>query len=141
MKGACDGGIDVPHSSKRFPGYDAESKEFSAEVHRNFIFGKHVADYMKHLQEEDEDAYKKQFSRYIKEGITAETVEDIYKKAHAAIRANPDRAKVDKPAKAADAKPKRYHKKKLTLAARKNKIALKKKAIIAKLDAEAKAEA
>lgn len=27
MKGASDGGIFVPHSEKRFPGYDPESKE------------------------------------------------------------------------------------------------------------------
>lgn len=49
MKGAVDGGIDIPHSVKRFPGYDDESKEFNAEVHRKHIFGVHVADYMRHL--------------------------------------------------------------------------------------------
>lgn len=136
MKGACDGGIDIPHSTKRFPGYDSESKEFSAEVHRNHIFGQHVAQYMRTLQEEDEEAYKRQFSRYIKEGVTADTVEDLYKKAHAAIRANPDREQKSKK----DVKPKRYNKKKLTLAARKNKIVLKKKAMLIKLDAEAKVE-
>lgn len=135
MKGACDGGIDIPHSTKRFPGYDSESKEFNAEVHRNHIFGQHVAQYMRVLQEEDEDAYKRQFSRYIKEGVTADNMEDVYKKAHAAIRADPNRQV--KP-KDGVAKPKRYNKKKLTLAARKNKIVLKKKAVIAKLDAEAK---
>ena len=26
MKGAADGGIEIPHSEKRFPGYDAEEK-------------------------------------------------------------------------------------------------------------------
>jgi hypothetical protein len=51
MKGAVDGGIDIPHSTKRFPGYDDESKDFNADVHRKHIFGVHVADYMKHLQE------------------------------------------------------------------------------------------
>lgn len=34
MKGAVDGGLNVPHSLKRFPGYDAEAKKFNAEVHR-----------------------------------------------------------------------------------------------------------
>merc|ERR1712055_1086710 len=62
MRGAVDGGLDIPHSEKRFPGYDAESKELNADVHRAHIFGGHVADYMRHLIEEDEDAYKKQFS-------------------------------------------------------------------------------
>lgn len=140
MKGACDGGIDIPHSTKRFPGYDSESKEFSPEVHRNHIFGQHVAQYMRSLQDEDEDAYKRQFSRYIKEGITADTIESVYKKAHEAIRANPDREqkKAKEEAKRSDRK--RYNKKKLTLAARKNKVVLKKKAVLLKLDAEAKAD-
>ena len=32
LKGALDGGLDIPHSDKRFVGYDPESKEFDAEV-------------------------------------------------------------------------------------------------------------
>ena len=56
-------------SMKRFPGYDGESGEFSAEVHRDHIFGKHVANFMQQLQDDDEDAYKRQFSRYIKLGL------------------------------------------------------------------------
>lgn len=63
-----------PGSLKRFPGYDAESKEFDAEVHRKHIMGMNVADYMSYLMEEDEDAYKKQFSRFIKNGVTPDTV-------------------------------------------------------------------
>ena len=74
MKGASDGGIDIPHSTKRFPGYDSEAKEFSAEVHREHIFGKHVSDYMKQLLEDDEEAYKRQFSKYIKLGVTSDEV-------------------------------------------------------------------
>merc|ERR1712173_447056 len=67
----------------RFPGYDTESKSLSADVHRAHIMGSHVADYMRHLIEEDEDAYKRHFSRYIKAGITADSMEDMYKKCHA----------------------------------------------------------
>merc|ERR1711872_198746 len=89
LKGAVDGGLDIPHSEKRFPGYDAESKELNADVHRQHIFGLHVANYMTSLQEEDEEAYKKQFSRYIKNGVTADGMEDMYKKCHAAIRKDP----------------------------------------------------
>lgn len=50
MKGAADGGLDIPHSCKRFPGYDNDSGEFSADVHRQHIMGAHVANYMTHLQ-------------------------------------------------------------------------------------------
>merc|ERR1712113_423381 len=89
MKGAVDGGLDIPHSTKRFPGYDKEASEFNASVHRDHIFGKHVADYMRHLIEEDEDAYKRQFGGFIKNGITADDVEGMYTKAHAAIKKTP----------------------------------------------------
>jgi len=132
LKGAADGGIDVPHNEKRFPGYDSEEKQFSAETHRKHIFGQHVADYMRQLLEEDEDSYKKQFSQYIKLGITPDDVEEIYKKAHAAIRKSPEAVK--KPAPKEPVR-KHLHKKKLTLADRRNKNAQRKAAILAKLDA------
>merc|ERR1711879_527186 len=97
LKGAVDGGLDIPHSEKRFPGYDSESKELNADAHREHIFGQHVANYMTSLQEEDEEAYKKHFSRFIKNGVTAASIEEMYKKAHAAIRADPSpKGKVDK---------------------------------------------
>ncbi|EHB05975.1 60S ribosomal protein L5 [Heterocephalus glaber] len=43
---AVDGGLPIPHSTKRFPGYDSESKEFRAEVHRKHILGQNVANYV-----------------------------------------------------------------------------------------------
>merc|ERR1712077_28960 len=130
MKGAVDGGLDIPHSEKRFPGYDAESKELNADVHRGHIFGGHVADYMRHLIEEDEDTYKKQFSRYIKNGVTADGMEGMYKNAHAAIRADPSpKAKVDK-----KVEKKRWTAKKIGLAGRQAKIATQKKEFLAQLE-------
>lgn len=78
MKGAVDGGLNIPHSVKRFPGYSAETKSFNAEVHRAHIFGQHVADYMKTLEEEDNEAFKRQFSKYIALGIRADDVSRIF---------------------------------------------------------------
>ena len=77
LKGAADGGLHVPHSVKRFPGYNADKKEFKADVHRRHILGLHVADYMKQLQADDVEAYNRQFSQYIKNGITPESVSVI----------------------------------------------------------------
>jgi len=131
LKGAVDGGIDIPHSNKRFPGYDNEAKEFHADVHRKHIFGQHVAEYMKALMEEDEEAYKKQFSQYIKLGIIPDELESIYMKIHASIRKSPEHKKKE-PKKV---EKKRWTKKKISYADRKNKIAQKKKAIIEKLEA------
>ena len=59
---------------KRFPGYDSESDDFKADIHRKHIFGQHVANYMRELMDEDEDAYKRQFSKYIKNGIEPDGV-------------------------------------------------------------------
>lgn len=132
LKGAADGGLDIPHSEKRFPGYDSEEKEFNAEVHRKHIFGTHVADYMKHLQEEDEEAFKKQFSQYIKLGVAADKIEDMYAKAHAAIRKDPDH----KPKPKKDVKKKRFNAKKLTLAERRAKIDKTKKEFLAQIEAQ-----
>merc|ERR1712168_1154948 len=75
MKGAVDGGIEVPHSEKRFPGYDKENKEFDAGVLREHMMGVHVGKYMKSLMDDDEDSYKRQFSRFIKLGITGDEVQ------------------------------------------------------------------
>ncbi|CAM9649741.1 unnamed protein product, partial [Phaeothamnion confervicola] len=69
LKGATDGGLDVPHSEKRFPGYDREAKKYEAEDHKDRIFGGHVAGYMEYLQDEDEARYKQQFACYIEEGV------------------------------------------------------------------------
>lgn len=63
LKGTVDGGVSTPHSTKRFPGYDSESKEFSARGHRKHRKGQNVSDYMCYLTEEDEDTYKKRVSQ------------------------------------------------------------------------------
>lgn len=130
MKGAADGGLDIPHSEKRFPGYDKEAGEFNAEVHRSHIFGKHVADYMSNLAEEDEEAFKRQFSRFIKNGVTSEKMEDMYKKAHAAIRKDP--SPQSKPAKKVTKK--RFTAKKLTHAERRAKVDKTKAEFLAQIE-------
>jgi len=125
MKGMCDGGINVPHSEKRFVGFDSEAETLDAEVLRKYIFGGHVADYMKKLLEEDPARYDAQFSRYKKEGITADKLEAIYAEAHKQIKANPafvpKKPKTEKPEK-----PKSYKKRKLSAAERKARVATKK---------------
>jgi len=130
LKGAVDGGLDIPHSERRFPGYDSESKSLNADVHREHIFGVHVANYMTSLQEEDEEAYKKHFSRFIKNGVTAASMEEMYKKAHKAIRADPSpKAKAAK-----KVTKKRWTAKKIGLVARQEKIAKAKQTFLDQLE-------
>ncbi|XP_029440032.1 60S ribosomal protein L5-like isoform X2 [Rhinatrema bivittatum] len=132
LKGAVDGGLVIPHSTKRFPGYDTESKEFKAEVHRRYIYGQNVADYMKDLAEEDQDAFRKQFSQYIKQGISADLMQAMYQKAHSSIRGDPSREK--KPQK--EVKPKRWNRAKLASAQRKDRVAQKKASFLRALPAQ-----
>ena len=89
MKGASDGGILIPHSEKRFPGYDIETKELDAEVLRKYIVGGHIAEYMETLADDDEERYKAQFSGYIEDEMEADGLEDMYLEAHKAIREDP----------------------------------------------------
>lgn len=129
MKGAADGGLNVPHSERRLAGYlynkeEPKESKFDPEILRKYIFGGHVASYMKSLEKEDSESFKRQFSQYIKAGITADKVEAMYKSAHAAIRAKPTYTKKEKKS----VQPKRYSLKKLTLEQRKANLAAKKAA-------------
>lgn len=90
MKGAADGGLDVPHSSKRFPGYDRDSKEYDADMHRERIFGGHVGEYMEYLEEEDNQKYQEHFSSYIANDVAADGLEELYEKVHEKIREEPE---------------------------------------------------
>jgi large subunit ribosomal protein L5e len=83
MKGACDGGLDVPHSNKRFPGYTRGKVEtvvnkrgkatdqsekieahYDAKVHRDRIMGTHVTKYMNEMKKEDPEKFKRHFSKW-----------------------------------------------------------------------------
>jgi len=91
LKGACDGGLNIPHGNRRFPGSVKDGKEIKPdpEVHRKYIFAGHVSEYMTKLKESDPDAYKKQFSRFIKLNLGPDDLEKLYTDAHAEIRKDP----------------------------------------------------
>jgi len=124
MKGASDGGIFIPHSDKRFPGYDAEAKSLDAEVLKKYIFGGHVSEYMESLEEEDDERFKKQFSTYLADGVGSEDIEEMYTNAHAAIREDPTFKPTEK-SKDWKAEGLKYRAKKLTHAERQANIAAK----------------
>jgi len=134
LKGAVDGGLDIPHSEKRFPGWDAEAKELNAETHRKHILGLHVAEYMRQLLDEDESAFKRQFSRFIREGLGADNMEALYKKTHANIRVNPEQQKSTKDA--SKIVKKRWTLKKLEGKVRKQHVKQRKAAYQRTLEAE-----
>ncbi|MHA1213880.1 MAG: 50S ribosomal protein L18 [Candidatus Hodarchaeales archaeon] len=72
LKGLIDAEIDIPHSDKIFP---TESR----------LNGEHIADYAKILKEKDEEAYKKQFSKYIKLKLNPVDIPTLVKKVKESI--------------------------------------------------------
>uniref|UniRef100_A0A2K5RTW9 Large ribosomal subunit protein uL18 C-terminal eukaryotes domain-containing protein n=1 Tax=Cebus imitator TaxID=2715852 RepID=A0A2K5RTW9_CEBIM len=101
---AVDGGLSIPHSTKRFPGYDSESKEFNAEVRWKHTMGQNV------------------FSQYIWNSITPDMMEEMCKKAHTTIRENPVYKR--KPKK--EVEKKRWNHPQMSLAQKKDLAAQKK---------------
>merc|ERR1711970_153404 len=89
MKGAFDGGLEIPHNEKKFYGYDPDEKEYDAEANKERILGGHVATYMNSLEEEEPEEFQEKFKKYIEAGITADNMEDKYLEVHKAIRADP----------------------------------------------------
>lgn len=150
MKGAFDGGLEIPHSEKKFYGYDADEKEYDAEAHRERILGGHVSTYMDSLEEEQPDEYKLKFSRFIKEGVSADDLDQLYLDTHKAIRADPEvkHTKKKKPADLTAEKRDggiRYTKdgvthfinrRKRSLEQRKNRVAQKKAHVLSTLAAD-----
>jgi len=128
LKGATDGGLDIPHSETRFVGYDTEQKKGTPEVLRKYIFGGHIAEYMKSMKEENAAKYEKHFSQFVKAGIKPDDLEAAWAKVHKAIRANPV---YTKKAKKEGVKPKSYKKARLTYKERKSRIRAK-MAVLAK---------
>jgi len=101
LKGAVDGGLHVPHTTKKFPGYTpAEDKgaeaTYDAEAHKSRILGNHVSEYMEMLQEEDPTRYEAQFAKFIENDMEADGLEDLYKEAAGKIREDPDFEKAAK---------------------------------------------
>lgn len=132
LKGAADGGLDIPHSEKRFPGYDRDSKEYDAEMHKERIFGGHVGEYMEYLEEEDNQKYQEQFASYIANDVEVDGLEELYEGVHEKIREDPSPS--DKKSFSPDKSFKR--KAKSTLEERKARVQAKKDAKKAELEME-----
>jgi len=137
LKVASDGGLFIPHSNKRFPGFKVEGdkESYNAKTHRARIFGEHIATYMKKIKG-DATLYKKQFSKWdaCLTAAKVDSVDKLYAKIHDEIKKNPVQAQKKKrtatPQKWADkaktinetAKGKYKQDRRLTLAERKKRV-------------------
>jgi len=101
LKGAVDGGLHIPHSNKKFPGYKAPEEKgaegsYEAGDHKERIFGGHVKEYMEMMSEEDPTKYEAHFSKFIENSIDADGLEDMYGGAHKKIREDPSHTPAEK---------------------------------------------
>jgi large subunit ribosomal protein L5e len=106
LKGATDGGIHIPHSSRKYPGYSKgatkKDSKYDAGIHKKRIYGSHIDDYMKTLKKDRAEDYKKQFSVWdntLKDAKVA-SVEALFTKIFEEIRKSPDFQKTKKEKKA-----------------------------------------
>ncbi|MCL7048278.1 hypothetical protein MKW94_008853, partial [Papaver nudicaule] len=86
--GALDGGLDIPHSDKRFAGYKKGESTFSVgmlEPTRG----------LQSPMEDEHDKFQTHFAKYAMRNVEADGLEDFYK-VHAAIRADPTATKTEK---------------------------------------------
>jgi len=102
MKGAVDGGIFIPHNTKRFPGYHVQKEEaqkgkrgkavekekvkgsYDAKEHREHIYGLHIQNYMDILKKDNKERFKKQFNKWeaCLTKAKVSNLEALYKKLH-----------------------------------------------------------
>jgi len=89
LKGAQDGNINLPHSEKRYVGYDSITKKYDQEVFKKYIYGGHVSEYLAEIKEEEPETLKTRFTKYVQHKIEPDHIEDILMKVHDAIREDP----------------------------------------------------
>jgi large subunit ribosomal protein L5e len=93
MKGVADGGVNIPHSASRFPGFKQDKPTEDNKVLRERVLGGHVDKYLKKVKGTEKENL--QFRRWIEtlQKTGAKSVEELYKKIQAEIRKNPDHVK------------------------------------------------
>ncbi len=89
LKGAVDGGLDIPHNEKRFAGYDLQDKSHDPDTLERYIKGGVVAEYAEEMQEEEPEKYEQHFSKYLEEDFDPTELEDAMEDVLDAIRDDP----------------------------------------------------
>jgi large subunit ribosomal protein L5e len=92
MKGAADGGLDIPHNEKRFPGWNKDNKKYDPDELRARIMGEHVQDYQNKIREDDQEQFEKMWSKYVAEGQDPDELPELYASIHEKIREDPSPA-------------------------------------------------
>jgi large subunit ribosomal protein L5e len=102
LKGAVDGGLDIPHNEKRFAGYDLQDKSHDPDTLERYIKGGVVAEYAEEMQEEEPEKFEAHFKKYLDNDFDPTELEDAMDAVHEAIREDPTYEKKER-VKPADA--------------------------------------
>ena len=102
LKGAVDGGLDIPHNEKRFAGYALQDKSHDPDTLERYIKGGVVAEYAEELQEEEPEKFEQQFAKYLAADFDPTELEDAMEDVLDAIREDPVHEKKER-VKPADA--------------------------------------
>lgn len=83
MKGVADGGVNIPHSNSRFPGFNKDKPEEDNKVLRERVLGGHVDKYLKKVKgtEKENLQFRRWNETLSKTG--SKSVEELYKKIQA----------------------------------------------------------
>jgi large subunit ribosomal protein L5e len=103
LKGAVDGGLDIPHNNKNFPGYNKNAEEddekWEPEEHRRRIMGETVGEFITLVADGALGASEgvkarnpQQFSAFKAAGLDETSYPALLAKVHAAIRKDPSPA-------------------------------------------------
>ncbi|MHA1616363.1 MAG: 50S ribosomal protein L18 [Candidatus Njordarchaeales archaeon] len=65
LKGLVDAGVEIPHSEEILPDVDR-------------IRGEHIANYARLLKKKDPEKYRRQFSRYLAQGLDPEKIPEVF---------------------------------------------------------------
>jgi large subunit ribosomal protein L5e len=126
LKGALDGGLNIPHSVRRFPCGEKDSHD--AELLRKYIYGGHVGEYMEQMEEDDQEMHAKHFARYIESDVNNENMEETWQAVYDKIREDPAHKKSTRKKPAVNKKKKA----KLNASQRQNRVMLKMKTFASK---------
>uniref|UniRef100_A0A7S0NKE0 Large ribosomal subunit protein uL18 C-terminal eukaryotes domain-containing protein n=1 Tax=Micromonas pusilla TaxID=38833 RepID=A0A7S0NKE0_MICPS len=128
LKGAVDGGLDIPHNDKRYAGYDLQDKSLDTETLERYIKGGVVAEYAEEMEEEEPEKYQDHFKNYHDQEFDPTELEDQMEEVFEAIREDPTHTKKAR-SKPADAK--LWKPRKLTYDQRKAALKAKLEALVA----------
>jgi len=96
LKGACDGGLDIPHNDKRYAGYDLQDKSLDPETLERYIKGGVVAEYAEEMQEEEPEKFQEHFKKYLDEDEDPTELEERMEEVLEAIREDPTHEKKER---------------------------------------------